>query len=124
MQFTKLLRNTSTTNLFIVLFLLVTITIDTSVIKISSFIGPFYYFQEFYDVLFICTASSFGFIQFFNLRVLLHKYAEPMMHKKLKLRILSNLVVYANYGMMAILAAIILEMYFTSSYNIGFIFAT
>jgi hypothetical protein len=109
--------------MFLIVFILVTITIDTSVVKISSFIGTFYYFQNFYNVLFIGTAASFAFIQFFILRVLMHRYVEPVMHEKLKLQTLRKVVVFANYGMIAILVAIILEMSLVSSYHIGFVYA-
>jgi hypothetical protein len=123
MGFTKLIENTNTRNMFsIIYFLLVIITIDSSVVRISAFIGTIYYFQDFYNVLFICTAISFGFIQFFILRVLIHKHIESMVHKKMKLHILSKLAVYATYGMIAILITIILEMYIISRYNILFIF--
>jgi hypothetical protein len=124
MRFTKLIENITDKNTYIIIYsLLVIFVMDTSIVKISAFTGGFYYSQNFYNALFICTAASFGFIQFVILRVVKHKYHESVAQKKLKLHILSKLVGYANYGMIAILISIILEMSLGSSYNIGFVFA-
>jgi len=107
----------------IISFLLIVLTIDTSIVKMSAFTGGFYYFQDFYSILFICTAATFGVIQFVILRVVKDRYRESIVHKKLKLHVLGKTMEYANYGIIAILVAIILEMHLTSSYNIDFIIA-
>lgn len=107
----------------IISFLLIILTIDTSIVKMSAFTGGFYYFQDFYNILFICIAATFAVMQFVILRVVKDKYRKSIVHKKLKLHDLGKTVEYANYGIISILVAIILEMHLTSSYNIDFILA-
>ncbi len=105
--------------------ILVVITFDTSIVKISNnFIGSIYYSQNFYNILFICTAATFGLSQFIMLRVVKHRTRESAVYWKLKLHTLSKLLGYFNYAIIAILLSVIIEMYIISSYNIGLVFAT
>src|SRR2546426_10009324 len=109
----------------LIYFMVAVITFDTTIVKISNnFIGSIYYSQDFYNILFICTAATFSLSQFILLRVVKHRTRESLIYKKLKLHKLSKLLGYFNYAMIAILLSIILEMYLASSYDIGLVFAT
>lgn len=126
LHFTKLFDNISDKNMFVLIyFILVVITFDTSIVKLSNnFIGSIYYSQNFYNILFICTAAIFGLGQFIMLRVVRHRTRESTVYRKLKLHTLSRVLGYFNYAMIAILLSVILEIYLISSYNIGFVIAT
>jgi hypothetical protein len=121
MPLIKAIGHISDRNIFLVIYLLVVIlVIDTSVIKISAFVGSFNYVQTFYTALFAGMIASFSLIQFIISESIEQRYATSVAHKKLKLRILGKLVRYTNYGLVAVLLSILLQMLFTSSYSIIF----
>jgi hypothetical protein len=124
MLFAKAIKQVSDRHIFFIIYLLVVIlVIDTSVISLSAFVGEFNYLQNFYTALFGGVIVSFGIIQFFILESIEQRYVTSVAHKKLKLRVLSKVVRFTNYGLTAVLLSILLQMLFISGYNIIFVLA-
>jgi hypothetical protein len=122
MPIIKAIENISDRKIFlIVYFLVIVLVIDTSIIKISAFVGGFNYFQNIYTALFAGIIAIFGLIQFVIIESVEQRYATSLTHKKLKLKILSKLVRLANYSLAAILLSILLQMLISSYYSIIFV---
>jgi hypothetical protein len=115
----KALGHMNDRKIFVIIYLVVVLlVVDTSITKVSAFIGGFSYFQNFYVLLFGAVVATAGFVQSALLEITRHKYISTVAQAKLKLNILSKLISYANYGLIAVLLFILLQTLFTSSYSI------
>jgi hypothetical protein len=115
----KAIEHLSDRKIFVLIYLIVVILIiDTSITKVSAFVGGFNYFHNFYIAMFGAMVASSGFVQFMILEIIKRRYTTMMAQEKLKLHYVSKLICYANYGLAAVLLFILLQILFTSSYSI------
>jgi hypothetical protein len=118
----KAIEHLSDRKIFLIIYSLVVIlVIDISVTKISAFVGGFNVFQNYYTILFGCIIASFGIIQFIILESVKQRYVTEVAQKKLRLDKLSRLVRYANYGLLAALLSILIQILLASTYSIIFL---
>jgi hypothetical protein len=104
-------------SIFIIIsIIIVGLIIDTSIIKISVFTGGLG--SNGSDIaLFSVMVIVFGMGQYFILHLTKRKYHENPISHNLKVQTINKIVVLTQYALLAILAFIIVQMVFTTSYN-------
>lgn len=125
MGLNKLVKRMSDRSIYLIIYILVVILIaDTSIVKISAFVGGLNYYQDFYTTLFAGVIASFIIIQFIVLQSIQQKYLINVAQKKLRLRPVTLLGKSANYALASILLIILFQMISASNYNTILMLAT
>ncbi len=101
-------------------FIIILTAVDTSIVKISAFTGGLVLSTS-SIALFTAMAITFSVSQYFILSFVRTRYNESVQHNSAWFRRINRLVVTIQYVLIAILAALIMQMVFTSSYYTFFL---